>query len=55
MKKQYITPEMSVHPMPSSTLLAGSLPANGQQDPTMAPEFDELGILPSEFTQLYEF
>ena len=42
MKKTYIEPEMSVYPLPTMELLAGSAPGAGDQtDPGMAPVFDD--------------
>jgi hypothetical protein len=43
MKKSYIKPEtiVIVYDQPSVQLLAGSIGANFQSDPTMAPLFDE--------------
>jgi len=43
MKKSYIKPAMSVYPLPTMQLLAGSAPGAGdQQDPSMgAPLFDD--------------
>jgi hypothetical protein len=56
MKKQYIKPEMEVILINPSALLAGSMGPNGQQDPTMAPEFeDEFGIFPAELKPFLEF
>jgi hypothetical protein len=42
MKKLYIKPAMSVYPLPTMQLLAGSGPnGNSQQDPSLAPLFDD--------------
>ena len=41
MKKQYIKPTMEVYLIEPSELLAGSMGPNGQQDPSMAPVFDD--------------
>ena len=41
MKKQYIKPTMEVYLIEPSELLAGSMGPNGQQDPSMAPMFDD--------------
>ena len=42
MKKLYIKPAMSVYPLPTMQLLAGSAPNAGDQvDPGMAPMFDD--------------
>jgi hypothetical protein len=43
MKETYIKPEMMViaYNLPSIQLLAGSIGANDQNDPSMAPLFDE--------------
>ncbi|MBQ3769523.1 MAG: hypothetical protein II866_11105 [Prevotella sp.] len=42
MKKSYIKPAMSVYPLPTMQLLAGSGPnAGDQNDPSMAPTFDD--------------
>ena len=49
MKKSYIKPTMSVYPLPTMQLLAGSGPNAGDQtDPSMAPTFDndELELIP---------
>ena len=50
MKKLYIKPAMSVYPLPTLQLLAGSgLGAGDQVDPSMAPTFDdelELELIP---------
>ena len=40
MKKDYQKPEIEVYLVSPSELLAGSMNAGDQQDPTMAPEFD---------------
>ena len=60
MKKEYIIPEISIYPLSTSELLAGSLPAGGQANPTMAPELDleslllddELAIPGNDFVNL---
>ena len=42
MKKLYIKPAMSVYPLPTMQLLAGSAPSGGsQKDPNLAPMFDD--------------
>ena len=41
MKKTYIEPEMSLCEVSFAPLLAGSLSADDQSDPTMAPVFDD--------------
>ena len=42
MKKSYIKPAMSVYPLPTMQLLAGSgLGAGDQSDPSLAPLFDD--------------
>ena len=48
MKKLYIKPEMSVYPLPTMQLLAGSAPGAGDQtDPGMAPMYDdEVELIP---------
>lgn len=50
MKKSYIKPAMSVYPLPTMQLLAGSGPnAGDQNDPSMAPTLDdelELELIP---------
>ena len=49
MKKSYIKPAMSVYPLASIQLLAGSAPNAGDQvDPGMAPmlDNDELELIP---------
>ena len=40
MKKEYMKPVMDIYLVSPSPLLAGSLNAGDQNDPTMAPEFD---------------
>jgi hypothetical protein len=42
MKKEYMRPEITVQPMPSEVLLAGSLNPGDQSDPTLAPLNDDL-------------
>ena len=42
MKKQYRKPAMEVVLFNPSALLAGSMDPNGQQDPSMAPAFDDM-------------
>ena len=50
MKKSYVKPAMSVYPLATIQLLAGSGPnAGDQNDPSMAPTFDdelELELIP---------
>ena len=48
MKKTYIEPEVSLFEVSFASLLAGSLNADDQSDPTMAPMFDndELELIP---------
>lgn len=41
MKKQYIKPAIEVLLIDPSELLAGSMDPGSQQDPTMAPAFDD--------------
>jgi hypothetical protein len=50
MKETYIKPEMMViaYNLPSIQLLAGSIGANDQNDPSMAPLFDEEPDIPFE-------
>ena len=40
MKKKYLNPVMDIYAVHPSTLLAGSLLAGDQSDPTMATELD---------------
>ena len=57
MKKEYISPEMIVQPMPPAVLLAGSLNPGDQPDPTLAPlndDFDEMFIMSDDpFSSLF--
>jgi hypothetical protein len=55
MKKQYIKPEIIVFPMSSPTLMAGSMGPNGQQDPSMAPEYEDDNIFASPIDELFAF
>lgn len=48
MKKQYIKPEMNVYPLSTPTLMAGSMTPGEQQDPSMAPESDDIFVSPIE-------
>ena len=41
MKKTYIEPEVSLFEVSFASLLAGSLNADDQSDPTMAPMFND--------------
>ena len=48
MKKEYITPEISIYLLAKPELLAGSMLAGDQGNPTMAPEFDLESLLPDD-------